>query len=83
MKKTYILLCVLSAMCFFSGCVSTVKTYDAYGTLTGTCKAFGGAAHCYGYANHEHQAVVSESTRPETKPTLQDIPEKYKIPLTN
>ncbi len=41
-----------------SGCVSTVKTYDANGKMIGSCEAHGGfligaAAGCSGTANQE------------------------------
>lgn len=77
MKKIYLLGLVFSSVLVFSGCVSTVKTYDAYGKLTGSCTAsqglfWGGAAHCYGYANQLNDADTIE---------MQDIPEQYRVVL--
>lgn len=82
MKKVYSSLCVVFAMSVISGCVSTVKTYNANGVLTGKCKAFGGAAHCYGYANHS-DPIILPSKQTNGVSDLQEIPEKYQISLTN
>lgn len=74
MKKN-IFIFVLSIFTF-SGCASTVVTYDRAGKITGTCKAFkgfivGGKASCYGYANDDVM----------TRKKLPEIPDSAKIYL--
>lgn len=56
MKITYFLTSAMLVL--LSGCVSTVKTYDANGKMIGSCEAHGGfligaAAGCSGTANQE------------------------------
>ena len=75
MKKIYLFGLVITLL--LGGCVSTVKTYDAHGNLTGRCEAskgflLSGSAVCYGYANHVTENDVNN---------MQDLPDQYRITL--
>lgn len=55
--KTTALLATLAAV-LFTGCASTVTTYDSQGKMIGSCKAergfvIGGGSSCIGHANQE------------------------------